>query len=323
MPNPGTPIGGFIGLETADKQSYRYHDVPALSAGRACFRHILQRTRPDRVWLPYYVCDAVLQPLRELGIAYSCYRLDEALDILDGDCRPAERDLVLYVNYFGIKSDYVARLAAYYGRQLVVDDTQAFFQRGYPGLWSFNSARKFLGVPDGAYLYSPEQNSLPALNRLEPDYRHLVNRIGGDPDIAYQQFLAYEAGLSSEMLAVSSFSQDLLEHLDYVDIAARRRQNFIHLHQALGVYNQLNPELDPHDVPLYYPLLTEEPLRERLIKRRIFVPQLWPEMLTRTDRGYAWERRLASNLSPLPLDQRYNVDHMNRIITEITELLAP
>lgn len=322
MKDHTTPIGGFIGLETAGAPGRQYHETPALSTGRACLRHILQHIKPDKVWLPFYVCDTVLQPLHELGIAYHFYRLDEALEIQDETCLQADSDLILYVNYFGIKRDYIAQLAARFGSRLVVDDTQAFFRKGSPGLWSFNSARKFFGVPDGAYLYMPDGAPLPTFPGATPDYQHLINRISGDPQTAYQQFLAYEESLDSQPRAISSTSEELLAGLDYSVIAQRRRQNFMQLQKALNTFNRLNTELSPHDVPLYYPLLTELPLRERLIERRVFVPQLWPEILTRKDQNHVWERHLASNLSPLPLDQRYDVDDMNRIITEVSELLA-
>ena len=36
----------------------------ALTSGRACLRAILERTPPQRVFVPFYICDSVLEPIR-------------------------------------------------------------------------------------------------------------------------------------------------------------------------------------------------------------------------------------------------------------------
>src|SRR4029453_8685374 len=123
----------------------------ALTSGRAGFRAILESLRPSRVLVPFYICDAALEPLRLLGIPFEFYGLTPSLDP-EPSAWPPDAG-VLYVNYFDLKTRGADRLSAALGPRAIVDDTQAFFRRGRRSSWSFNSARKFFGVPDGAYIY--------------------------------------------------------------------------------------------------------------------------------------------------------------------------
>ena len=316
------PIGGFLDLELAREAGRPYHEAAALSTGRSCFFFILQSLQPARVYLPYYICDTLIEPLLATGIPYRFYSLDASLEISTPPPLTRRDEVLVYVNYFGLKSRYIPELQQRYRDQLVLDDTQAFFQKGYPGTWSFNSARKFFGVPDGAYLYGPDRFDLGALSPATPAYHHLINRMIGKGPEAYRQFLEYEAGLDHQLRAMSELSTHMLDQVDYEAVAARRRSNFHTLHEALGPLNLLDWTLEEGQVPLYYPFLSSIPLRRNLIKREIFVPQLWPEVQTRRP-GFAWEKQLARALSPLPVDQRYQGREMACIIDEVTSLLTP
>lgn len=314
-------IGGFLDLEMARGTGHPYHETAALSTGRSCFFFLLKYLQPTRVRLPYYICDVLLPPLQAAGVPYTFYELDHLLEIRYPPTRLDRNELLLYVNYFGLKSHYIRKLQTVCGTRLVLDNTQAFFERGYPGFWSFNSARKFFGVPDGAYLYCPGEVAIPSLPPATPRYDHLMSRMVGRSTEAYRQFQLYEASLDYGMKSMSDLSSVLLRHVDYDEVADRRRKNFQCLHAALGQLNHLDCALVEDDVPLYYPFLSEAPLRERLIEREIFVPYLWSEVQTRTSQGFAWERQLARRLSPLPVDQRYHCSDMAKIAEEVTRFL--
>ena len=69
--------------------------------------------------------------------------------------------------------------------------------------------------------------------------------------------------------------------------------------------------------PMVYPYYTDDiDLRERLIKQHIFVAQYWPNVLewcTPKEIEYS----LCQHIIPLPIDQRYNRDDMDRIVNVI------
>ena len=72
------PIGGFLPLELPPPAAPYHVDAAALASGRACWHAILRSCRPSRVLVPFYVCDAVLQPLYATGTSFTFYPITDA-----------------------------------------------------------------------------------------------------------------------------------------------------------------------------------------------------------------------------------------------------
>src|SRR6185295_12070965 len=186
-----------------------------------CWHVILQQSRPSHVLVPFYICDAVVQPLAATRTPYTFYPITDAFRPAI-DREPASGEVMLLVNYFGVLAAFVEAAARAMPDRIVVDDTQAFFQRGRGDAWSFNSARKFFGVPDGGFLYGPAAvNGLPPSDVADCD--HLLTRLAGDDPRAWDQFKAHEARIGIEPRAMSTVSTRLLGAVD-MDRARRRRQ---------------------------------------------------------------------------------------------------
>jgi len=316
-----TAIGGFFGLEPGGGCAVWHGGAVALTSGRACLRAVLELTRPSRVFVPFYICDAALEPFRRLDVPFEFYGLTRSLDP-DVESWPAGAG-VLCVNYFDLKSRGADALSLALGARAIVDDTQAFFRRGRGRGWSFNSARKFFGVPDGAYAYGPRASEIrpSAANDAAPA-AHLATRLTGDRERAYQQYIAAEAQVSCDVLAPSPLADRMLGAIGYEAAREARRRNFAILHERLKSANTLPIEftLDAEAAPFCYPFLPSCPsLHQALWQREIFVPRLWPEIVSRPDPGYAWERDLAARLLPLPIDQRYGSDAMTRVSDAVLE----
>src|SRR6185295_15609364 len=134
---------------------------------------------------------------------------------------------------------------------------QAFFRRGRPDAWSFNSARKFFGVPDGGFLYGPatDVDGLPPVDGTDCD--HLLTRLSGDEGKAWDQFKQHEARIGIEPQAMSVVSTRLLGAVDLDRARRRRRTNFDTLHQVLGPLNTIKLSLGDvaGEGPLCYPFL--------------------------------------------------------------------
>ena len=68
---------------------------------------------------------------------------------------------------------------------------------------------------------------------------------------------------------------------------------------------------------MVYPYLTfKEGLRERLIENKIYIARYWPNVLEWSPQG-SIDHILASQLLPIPIDQRYGEEEMKRIIQTI------
>jgi len=319
-----TAIGGFFELEPQRCRGVWHDGAPAMTSGRACWRAILEHVRPARVLVPFYVCDAALEPLRLLRIPFDFYALTESL-LPDLQIWP-DATSVLYVNYFGLQNGKADAFAGALGGRAVVDDTQSFFSRGHGRAWSFNSARKFFGVPDGAYAYGPEAAAIAprSVNDSAPA-AHLTTRMTGPQELAYQQYLDAERQVSSDVVAPSPLATRLLGGIAYEEARAARRRNYVQLHDRLASANRLRVDfaLDSDAAPFCYPFLpSRAALHHLLWQREIYVPRLWPEVESRDVPEFVWERDLASRLLPLPLDQRYGPAEMERVADAVLEVAA-
>ena len=145
-------IGGYFELELAQGDEY-HSEAIKLNSGRSCLLYILRSQKPAKVYVPYYICNSILEPIISEGIEYEFYNIDLNFEIVIAPMLKSEEKL-LYVNYFGLKSDYVQSLVEKYAQALVIDNTQAFFDKQIKGIDTFYSPRKFFGVSDGGYLYT-------------------------------------------------------------------------------------------------------------------------------------------------------------------------
>ena len=94
-------IGGYFGLELR-KGAHYHRDAIRLNTGRNCFEYILRARDYKHVWIPYYTCEVMLEPLNKLHIPYSFYRINEQLEPHTLPELKAD-DAFLYTNYFGLK----------------------------------------------------------------------------------------------------------------------------------------------------------------------------------------------------------------------------
>jgi hypothetical protein len=316
-------IGGFLELETRRDSHETWHAAAlALTSGRSCLRAILELNRPRHAFVPFYICDSALEPFRRLDIPTEFYGLTRSLEADRSDW-PSEA-VVVVVNYFDLTNQHVDVVSRTLGTRAIVDDTQAFFRRGRPGSFSFNSARKFFGVPDGAFAYGPGLDVVRPRDRNDVvPADHLTTRRSGDLELAYRQYQRAESQVSCEILSPSVRAQEVLAGVAYDEAFQARRRNFMQLHDCLGELNTLPVDfsLHPDAAPSCYPFLpSRTSLHEALWQREIFAPRLWPDIGARTHAGFEWERELAVRLLPLPIDHRYDSGDMRRVADTVCEV---
>ena len=307
-------IGGYFSLELPVREEY-HKDTIRLNTGRNCLEYILRARGYKKVYVPYYTCEAVMEPINKLGIPYEFYHIDIHLEISDRFTLKADEAL-LYTNYFGLKQRYVEQLAEKTGTRLIVDNTQAFYAKPIQGIDTFYTCRKFFGVADGAYLYTDKL--------LDDDFEqdesydrmaHLLKRIDLSAEQGFADFRKVDDGLDNQPIRkMSKLTQRIMQSIDYEAAAKKRRENYQMLHEVFGEENKLQLSLDEDAIPMVYPFLAPiKGLREKLIENKVFVARYWPNVLewtTKEDLEYL----LACQMQPLPIDQRYGMDDMKKII---------
>lgn len=314
-------IGGYFGLETRTGEHY-HKDAIRLNTARNCFEYVLRTRNYRKVFIPYYTCEVMLEPIHKLGLTYEFYHINERLE-------PAvlpeikSDEAFLYTNYFGLKQNCVKELASHYGKQLVVDNAQAFYAEPLEGIDTFYSARKFFGLADGAYLYTDK-----SLQReFEQDcsfgrMSHLLKRVDIGAEAGYQDFKKNDDALiGQDIKTMSKLTEALLAGIDYESAKKKRIENYNTLSEALGATNQFHFDLGLGDIPMVYPYLTEDKtLKKRLITDKVFVATYWPNV-------FEWckpddmEYRFAEQIAYIPIDQRYNKEDMQRIIDVVSKII--
>lgn len=313
-----TAIGGYFALEGTFAPAALYETALKFQSARAAFSALLKVGGPKRVWVPRYICNSMLAPLQGARIEICFYDLREDFDI-DPQIRLKASDWLLYVNYFGL-CDAIEQglLRRFNPEQLVMDHAQALFSPAKDCLATIYSPRKFLGIPDGGLLFSRLSMPLPGEtdNGSVDRCRHLLLRADGKLQAGYQAFKAAEATLEDfTPKRMSSLSRNIFHSSDIQGISLKRRQNFQILNERFGSINKIRVNLDRAQAPLCYPLWFERPIdRARLAQQNIFIPVYWHEVFNRSDSSSV-EYNLALNCLPLPCDQRYGFEDIERLVT--------
>lgn len=311
-------IGGYFELELSRGEEY-HSDAIRLNTGRNAFEYILRAKKYNKVYLPYYTCDVMLEPITKLNLDYEFYFIDSNFVPIFNYSNVQENEVFVYNNYFGICDEQTREVAAHC-KNLIIDNSQAFYSKPIKCVDTFYSPRKFFGLPDGAYLYT---DTLLDYN-LERDIsykrcEHLLGRIDSGAETHFHSYKENSKGLSNQpIMVMSNLTQKLLSSINYNTIAEKRRQNFVFLHEKLGNRNKLKFNISSTAVPMVYPLFIDNGplLKQKLIENKMFVATYWPNVLNWTRPNY-YERFLADNLVPIFVDQRINIIDLKKTINLI------
>lgn len=316
-------IGGYF--ELADYEvgkGFPHQDGILLNTGRNALEYILSCIGDVKgIYLPYYTCEVVLEPLKKLHIHWAFYHINAKFE-MEEDIQPKEGEYIIANNYFGVKDAYIQTMADKYGDRLIVDCAQALFAKPIPGIKMFYSTRKFVGVADGGVAYGvDDKNSL--LYDEEDSLlhnSHLRIRKEQGAEAGFRDYQQNETKLDNQPIRLMCRNtRDILWHIDYDKVIAKRMANFAYLHKALKDKNLLQlPGTDFFACPMVYPFVAriDRDLRKELIENKVFVAKYWPNVHQLN--SYDTEYDLATRVVPLPCDQRYGEEEMNRII-EIIE----
>ena len=311
-------IGGYIGLELGAYKNNFFKNKLLFNSGRSACVYYLRQKGIKHIWVPYYICGDFIETLRKNDIDVNLYHLDKDLEI-KADIGVDEA--ILYVNYFGCKEDYIKKISDTYST-LIIDNSQAFFNKQIGDLPTFYSVRKFFGVPDGGILMAEEDLTDPKLDDYQShEYcQHLIKQLDVNSTYGYTDFRNNEERIIAEGLyGMSKLSKQIMGSFDLELVKEKRLENFSFLKKHLEDRNQFKlstPSL------FHFPFMTERAadLRTYLVKNNIYTPMLWADQLPVIDA--TWEKQLIENIVHLPIDQRYGLEEMEYIVDKILEFYA-
>ncbi|WP_273164327.1 hypothetical protein [Bacteroides fluxus] len=311
-------IGGYLELELEDRGDFLHSDGICLNSGRNALEYILiSCSGISKIWIPYFTCEVILEPIRKLNIPYSFYPINERLEI-EGLLQLGESEYLLYTNYYGIKDQYISYLSKLYGQKLIVDNAQALYAVRMENIKTFYSPRKFVGIPDGGIAYTNNMVEIPnyAQDVSYDRCMHLLKRLEMEAIEGYNDFRINSGKLIGQPISVMSLlSRKILSSIDFLAIRKKRIQNFEKLHEALMNRNLLDmSDFGFFECPMIYPYYVDDKtLRKKLIDNRIYVATYWPNVLKWCSEDKL-EYELTNNIIALPIDQRYGSEEMDYII---------
>lgn len=314
-------IGGYFELEV-NTGSFLHEDALAFNTGTNCLAFLIKQRNIRKIYLPIYACSSIKDCCKKFGLVIKEYSLDASFRPMLKE--ELEEGAYLYIiNYYGqLNKDYLNDLKKKYDR-IIIDNVQAYFEIGPKNCDCIYSTRKYFGLPDGAFLYT-DPSFKEAYDRLEynevrDNMFHLLGRFEGKASDFYEAFRANEEKLAKEEIKkMSLISMNILKGIDYENVGKKREDNFRFLDESLSAFNKL--KLSVNYGAYIYPLMIDNAsvIRERLIKKGIYLPLLWPNVLKEAKID-SFEYNLANSVINIACDQRYDLKDMKYICKLVME----
>lgn len=333
-------IGGMFGLEepaiaSASPPPFLSEQSLFFVNARSAIRFLVERLCPPIVWLPSYLCPAILDATEPTRTKISFYAIGADLaQQSDGWLdRLGKGDLVVVIDFFGFPHDEAStRRAQERGAWVLEDACQALLSERVGAAADFVvfSPRKFVGVPDGGILNFRRDHDLKSINLEEPPpewwlkawwatiLRREFDLHGGSRDW-FRLFQQVEADPPIGMYAMSELSRLLVTTgICYADVAQRRIKNYNLLLNTIGDL-ALFPSLPADVVPLGFPIRARnrDSLQEKLFAGQIYPPVHWP-IAGVVPPEFEQSHQLSSEILTLPCDQRYGEADMERMASIIS-----
>lgn len=302
-------------------------DSRAFATARAALAALLAARQVKRLWLPAYVCRALVEGVTRAGVEPIWYGVDDQLncDVEAVRAGLAPDDAVLTICWFGRPPEAKFQmLASDFPSLLIIEDRAQALDpgAGIPGAVRLYSPRKLLGVADGGLLVGSDLPA-PPTRPGSPDLwtandRRHEDAEGRHPDTWFPDHRARETTFDAEPRCCSDRTLAALDLVAIQPEADARRRNWEILAAALAPF-ALWPDPTPQFAPLAFPVVVPDAadLVAHLADRRIWAARHWEKLPS--PRRFDAAHRLSARCVSLPLDGRYGQPEMMRIVDAVLE----
>lgn len=331
-----TEFGGNLHFEhclSGKTEYYSSYDKVDVDCGRSAIQYIIEVESKSNIYLPVYDCPLVNKRVNEAienkGMQVHFYHMNENMQpVLPDNLSDA---VVLVVNYFGLMPDeFLDKAAALHSEDvsIIIDNIPGYFEKPRMNAYNIYSCRKFIGVPDGGHIIKDGIDKSIQMETVEDSsrYLYLLKAVNTGSNSAYDDYEVSEDIFtdSTKPYGMSPLTHALLKSVDYDFIMERRRKNFAVLHELLGQHNTY-PVMEGFGkkAAFAYPFLVKEggaQIRKKLIENNIYVSTLWKHVFNGT-LATDFEKHIALDLIPLPIDQRYDEEDMKAMAQIISSIL--
>ena len=349
-------IGSEFWIERIPDKLYQERDGVYCLSGRTAIdlilQEILQKRLVQSVAMPAWCCDSMIAPFLAHGIDVKFYDVSLETRMTTNDHESSisysfsntdstdKIDIFYLTNYFGYENtlpiETVKRLKEK-GCVILYDRTHSFLMEDEAyqekADYSFASIRKWMGVVGGAAVNGlTEKTQLkecPYIAIKEKAMRGKYRYLTGDGRVKKDDFLAAFGEFGHQLAAdYCNYEMDDLSYTFYKQedlhaMAKKRRENAAYIQKNLkGV--QFIYNLTDNSVPLFVPVLfkTKEQrdcVRKKLIEQQIYCPVHWPQP-KQIPASFQVNDIVSRELS-LICDQRYGIEEIERIVSQIKQIM--
>lgn len=323
------------------------YSIDYYNTGRAAIESLfryLKHNKNVRAFLPTYNCSSVYEAVKRAGVHIELYKVDRNLSFDSDELKGhllRNGDIFYLVQYFGRKlSQNELNLLNELKKDgvIIVEDITLCLLSSHAtvgiGDYIVSSIRKWLALPDGAFIATQGELPVEKKNNAANDYtlyyfsaQVMKQYYLNDPSLDKAKYLnlnnkAMDA-LFSDLIVreMSAISLQLMKAFDLFAIAKTREDNYKNLCHKLCEIPQVKIMIPWEEgvVPIGIVIAVEErdKLFAYLIKNDIYCNIHWRTNIAMNAADEAmW---LAGHLITIPCDQRYSGVHMKKIEKVIRE----
>jgi hypothetical protein len=284
----------------------------------------------NKLWIPSYYCQEVIDALSCLDINITTYK-DSPLrqhTVLPSGLQKS--DVVLLVNYFGIKTKKSLSYCNFGNASTIEDHTHdpwSDWASTSKASYCFASLRKTLPVPDGAVLWSPLNLLLPLepqvtrerqqasdIKRKAMTLKHLFLQGSSVSKEEYRNLQLQGERLISlgDVSGITNTSRIAIDSFPIDKWRIDRLQNYMHLVSKIKNLDILKPKEDscyPFSVVVLLDNKEQQDyVRSQLVSSNIYPAILWPSNKEK--------HNLSNRILSICCDMRYSLKDMD-IVYEV------
>ncbi len=261
------------------------YNILKLNLARNALRYIIKTYTIREMYIPFYICDVIRQSLLKEKCKPIFYHIN---DVFFPENDFQENSFVLYPDYFGICNKNIEILSSRY-KNLIIDNAHSFYSKP-KGFACFNSARKFMPVPNGSYLWIRKTIDMKIDVEEKPYFMPQNTSDTEKNEILFQ---------NEDIKFLHPRTVHDIETFNNNEI---RLKKFLKLHEKYSGINML--KINPYEVqsPFCYPLLCKnaciaDNIVKKLISRDITIYRYWNKIPKNFGEYKFYER-----LVPIPIN---------------------
>lgn len=305
-----------------------------LRNARSVFSALADGLKPEKIWLPSFLCDDVTDTLKpKFIIRYYDAGANDAEDVAMLSRNAAAGDMVIGVDYFGHPpSASFLQLVKERTDLVWIEDRAHAIDPGVTwGDWLVYSPRKLFGVTDGGIgiCLNAERQIEPPKTEACTDYSFMLPALARYEDKTedhnaawYELYQREEKKQADGRYEMSRLSKHILQCCSIALVSQQRRKNAEKLYERLRcrmVYEALEPTFVPGGVPILTRNKTE--LVSHLAGQGIYLATHWPRISAPASLHPA-AHDLSRSILTVPCDQRYDDADMAMMAASINDAVS-